>query len=222
MLHPIRFLKARHLSVLLCILCFFTVLSGCGQKNEIKIDDFKDENGTFCIEGIPVGTDYDTVYPKYASPEVDPESDNFEDWRNSVISNGHRTFSPTATREMYGKEWRMTFEFDETGALDNGGYGATLDEESFQTILPKVLDACYHTFGEPASNEYSKDEFTALFLDKENDKVSIYWKSEGTYLTVISIRTAGKLSLNIMTGREESIELSSGASNLPDFRKAIP
>ncbi len=203
--------------------CLFGVLGVClllggcqnQQAQKIQIAQLKD-NGSFYSEDLPFGTDYQTVFKQYYDEKMDPESDQFEEWRNTVVeSNNYRSINPVAKRQLYDLEWSVNFGFDDADALYMTVYNCTTQPEEFAPMIEKLADDCYQAYGEAS---LPQDEFLTLVNDSANGRVGSYWTAEdGSYLQLYTLRTDDKILTSIITGTSGSAELLSGAGELPNI-----
>ncbi len=162
---------------------------------------------SFCYQtDIPLGTEYQTIYDRYYDEKIDPESDQFEDRRNTVLQqNGYRSVVPVKTEKLYGVDWESNFNFDENGLLYVGIYNTSMDWESFENWIPKVVTDCYTSFGE---SNLPQDELLSLLLDQENDQVSNYWLAEDeTFLQLIRLSARKGAAFSICIGKSDMVDL---------------
>lgn len=204
------------------ISCLFGLLSAClllvagcsnQQTQKIQVAQIKHDRSFYC-EDIPFGTDYQTIFKQYYHEKMDPESDQFKEWRNVVTQpNGYRSLNPVVKRQLYDLEWSVNFGFDDTDALYMTAYNCTTEPENFEPMIEKLTNDCYQAFGDAS---LSQSEFLALVNDTANDQVGSYWTAEdGSYFQLYMLRTDNKILTSIVAGSGDSVELLSGAGELP-------
>lgn len=177
----------RKIFPVLFVMLLTVVLVSCGGQKNISISSLQTD-GAFTAEGLAFGTDYETVYEKYQSPEVDPESDKFEDWRNSVLTaDDQRTFRPVETRSIEGKEGTLAFSFQDD-RLNMAGYTVSLKSDETDDWIGKLVKSCCDAFGE---GSMSTEEFTGLCKEVGNGVlVGIYWTgTDGSVLQLTVSKT---------------------------------
>ena len=177
----------RKIFPVLFVMLLTVVLVSCGGQKNILISSLQTD-GAFTAEGLAFGTDHETVYEKYQSPEVDPESDKFEDWRNSVLTaDDQRTFRPVETRSIEGKEGTLAFSFQDD-RLNMAGYTVSLKSDETNDWIGKLVKSSGDAFGE---GSMSVDEFTGLCKEVGNGVlVGIYWTgTDGSVLQLTVSKT---------------------------------
>lgn len=177
----------RKIFPVLFVMLLTVVLVSCGGQKNISISSLQTD-GAFTAEGLAFGTDYETVYEKYQSPEVDPESDKFEDWRNSVLTaDDQRTFRPVETRSIEGKEGTLAFSFQDD-RLNMAGYTVSLKSDETDDWIGKLVKSCCDAFGK---GSMSTEEFTGLCKEVGNGVlVGIYWTgTDGSVLQLTVSKT---------------------------------
>lgn len=210
-------MKEKYLCAVLSVLLLVTSCSS-GQKDTIKLSDMGSTASFYYQEDIPFGTNYQTIFDEYYDEKIDPESDQFEDYRNAVVQeNGYRSVTPVKTETMYGVPWTTNFNFDENGLLYLGIYNGSFEREDFEKLIPQIVSDCYDAFGE---SDLSREEFLSLLLDPENDLVSEYWTADDeTFFQVMRMCTSNKVTLSICVGQSDRVSLWSGAKELPSIFK---
>ena len=177
----------RKIFPVLFVMLLTVVLVSCGGQKNILISSLQTD-GAFTAEGLAFGTDHETVYEKYQSPEVDPESDKFEDWRNSVLTaDDQRTFRPVETRSIEGKEGTLAFSFQDD-RLNMAGYTVSLKSDETDDWIGKLVKRCCDAFGKGSMNT---EEFTGLCKEVGNGVlVGIYWTgTDGSVLQLTVSKT---------------------------------
>ena len=94
------------------------VLTSCtaSPAKPKTVDSLIQDGGFIYSEEVPWGTGFDRAKEIYASPKLDPESDQYESWRLSESYRFNRqTMFPDINGGLYGLNWRVELNFDETG-----------------------------------------------------------------------------------------------------------
>lgn len=170
----------------------FFALSSCSlnrsSEPEKTVGALRKDGGFIYSEEVPWGTGFAEAKEIYASPKLDPESDQYEAWRLSESSRFNRqTMIPDLNGGLYGLNWRVELNFDETGLYLASFY--TYPDDFSQEIDP-VLSDLYRQCGDGSMTE---EELKGYLSDFSGKTLQCYWPAEdGSYLHLyISSKTSG-------------------------------
>ena len=168
------------------------VLTSCtaSPTKPKTVDSLIQDGGFIYSEEVPWGTGFDRAKEIYASPKLDPESDQYESWRLSESYRFNRqTMFPDINGGLYGLNWRVELNFDETG-LYLASFYTYLDDEDFQKETNRILTDLYQKC---ENGSMTEEEINGYLDDFKGKTLQCYWPAEdGSFLHLyVSSKASG-------------------------------